>query len=249
MKQTIIYFTTLLMLFSATPASTTTTGMSYTDDTLQKDVHTEIESLENICISIGQKGIPTLGSPKIINYQTIIAPETATDPWEEIWTVQRKGYRVQYKVFFTPTPKQGGCDMRVRALFDKEDFQNSAMLNRQVRFFKELESYSLPTNSITSKLPPSNPSFRLYLVAEKIAEKQELIFDGTMASKGKLVVGKKQDGSDIIIGIQFIEFDNGGIGFENITESDSHEHTQECQQMEKLYISALTEEFYENFNK
>ena len=69
-----------------------------------------------------------------------------------------------------------------------------------------------------------------------------------MAPVGKLVVGRKQDGDNIIVGVQFIQFDGGGVGFENITKANGL-HIRDVQKMEKKYISALTKEFYANFNK
>ena len=118
---------------------------------------------------------------------------------------------------------------------------------RQVAFFQELKDYTLPSASVPSKLPATTPSFRFYLAAEKIAESQGLISDASMAPKGKLVVGKTIDNDSVIVGIQFIEFDDGRIGFENITKANGL-HVGDVQKMEKKFIKALTKELYDNFS-
>jgi hypothetical protein len=125
--------------------------------------------------------------------------------------------------------------------------EDPGMRQRQVAFFQDLKEYSLPENSIPSELPSTTPSFRLYLAAEKIAEQQGLISDASMAPEGKLVVGKVMDGDSVIIGVQFIIFDDESIGFENITKCNGL-HVGDVQKMEKKFIKALTKELYENFS-
>ena len=246
MKKIISFIVTILLAVSAIAADKPT-GISHANDTLKKDVLREIISLENKCRTIGQKGIPVTNQPKIISYQPITAPAD-TDPWEEMWTVQRDGYTVQYKILFTPTPKQGGCDLKVSAMFGADDFKDKSMISRQAQFFTELENYSLPSESIPSKFPPSNPSLKLYLAAERIAKEKGLISDGSMSSGGKLVVGKKQKEDSVILGIQLLQFDDGRVGFEYIKKWDVL-NIEMGQKMEKEYISALTKELHENFNK
>lgn len=124
---------------------------------------------------------------------------------------------------------------------------NSSMMERQFQFHQELKNYTLPADSVPSKLPATTPSFKLYLAAEKIAGNQDLISDASMAPTGKLVVGKIIDGDSVIVGIQFIEFDDGRIGFENITKCNGL-HIGDVQKMEKKFIKALTKELYDNFS-
>jgi hypothetical protein len=245
MKKIISFIVVALTAVSAIAGEPT--GISHADDTLKKDVLREIISLENKCRTIGQKGIPATNQPEIVSYQPITAPAD-TDPWEEMWTVQRQGYAVQYKILFTPTPKQGGCSLKVSAMFGADDFKDDPKTSRQAHFFTELENYSLPSESIPSKFPPSNPSLKLYLAAERIAKEKGLISDGSMSSGGRLVVGKKQKDDSVILGIQLLQFDGGGVGFEYIKKWDVL-NIETGQKMEKEYISALTKELHENFNK
>jgi len=79
-----IYFAALLVLTGCATATTNTTGTSYADDLLKRDVKREIKTLENSCTLLGQKGIP-VGSVKIVHQEPVAPPKTATDPWEEIW--------------------------------------------------------------------------------------------------------------------------------------------------------------------
>ena len=236
------------LVAGAVIASEKPSGISYANDTLKKDVRAEIKSLENACTLLGQKGIPAIGTPEIVSYQPISTPKKSTDSWEEMWTVQRKGYTVQYKILFTPTSKQGGCDIKVSAMFGKDDFKDDSMRNRQSIFFNELQNYSLPSKSILSKFPPSNPSFKLYLAAERIAKEQGLISDATMASDGKLIVGQKEGSDSIILGIQLLQFDGGGVGFEYIKKWDVL-NMKKGESLEKKYISTLTKELREKFNQ
>ena len=111
------------MLFGCATTTPDPTGTSYANDLLKRDVRREIKVIENSCTLLGQKGIPSLGSPQVVNYQATTAPTTSTDPWEEIWSIQRKGYVVKYKIKFTPTPEQGGCDMAISTMFKGTDYQ------------------------------------------------------------------------------------------------------------------------------
>jgi hypothetical protein len=130
----------------------------------------------------------------------------------------------------------------------QQNLTSPAIMKRQFAFMAELKGYSLPSITIPSKLPSSTPSFKLYLIAEQLAAQQGLISDGTLSPQGKLVVGKKIDGDSVIIGIQFIEFDDGRITFEYITQANGL-HIEACQKMEKVYVAALKKEFYLHFPK
>lgn len=79
--------------------------------------------MEGSLALLGQKGIPALGFTQVVNYETTTIPKSPTDPWEEIWSIQRKGYVVKYKIKFTPTPEQGGCDMKISTMFDVSDYK------------------------------------------------------------------------------------------------------------------------------
>lgn len=122
MKKTILYLSALLTLLGCTTSTEGPEGSSLTGDLLRRDVRAEIKSLEDMCSLLGHKGMPAAGDPKFVNYQTTIIPLTSADPWEEIWSIQREGYVVKYKIRFIPL-QEGGYKFRVAALFNEDDYK------------------------------------------------------------------------------------------------------------------------------
>jgi hypothetical protein len=123
MKRIILSISSLIMFVGCATTPIQSTSTSYADDILKKDVLAQIKTVENSCTLLGQKGIPAMGMPEVVYYTPTVIPKTSTDSWEEIWSIQRKGYVVKYKITFTPTPSQGGCDIKASALFSASDYK------------------------------------------------------------------------------------------------------------------------------
>ncbi|NQU40512.1 MAG: hypothetical protein HQ523_11210 [Lentisphaerae bacterium] len=98
-------------------------GMSSADSLLRRDAKCTLKTLENAFVLNGQRGIPTFGGVQVVHLEALSAPATATDSWEEVWSIQRKDYVVKYKILFTPTPAQGGCSMNISPMFSVTDYQ------------------------------------------------------------------------------------------------------------------------------
>lgn len=103
----------VLFFLGCTTASKEVFTSSNTNDVLRNDTLRLIKQAENAASLAGDKGVSVFGMPEIVSCKTVEFPQTDTDKWVEIRTVQRNGYTVEYKITFTPTPDLGGCDIQL----------------------------------------------------------------------------------------------------------------------------------------
>jgi hypothetical protein len=79
-------------------------GQSFADGRLQSDALQTIKHIE-------------YGMPRVTLARVVEAPSLdRTQPWKEIWTIERRGGTVDYAITFTPRRDIGGTDMRVSPL-------------------------------------------------------------------------------------------------------------------------------------
>ena len=122
MKKSIFYLSAFLTLLGCTTSTEGPAGSSRAGERLRRDVRAEIKTLENICTLLGHKGVPAEGDPNVVHYQITVIPRTPADPWEEIWSIQREGYVVEYSIRFTPL-QEGGCKFKITSVFDEDDYK------------------------------------------------------------------------------------------------------------------------------
>jgi hypothetical protein len=84
---------------------------------LQSDALQTIKHIEMARMLNGEPGVIEYGMPRVTLARVVEAPSLdRTQPWKEIWTIERRGGTVDYAITFTPRRDIGGTDMRVSPL-------------------------------------------------------------------------------------------------------------------------------------
>ena len=116
---------------------------------------------------------------------------------------------------------------------------SKASVAQQMEFHKTLNGYQLPAASIEPQACPTPVQRNIITAAGTIGKQLGLIVDGRLAEDGKLILGKRVENRQILLGVQFEFQPDGQYTYSYVTKADGSDFS-ECQHLKNDYMLAFS---------